>query len=130
MEFLKNKISRKKFLAIIGGTIIAIPFLSKSVLARVLFRNIDGTITDLSGIGGSGVTRSGSTTDNAIPRWHETDADTIQNSGVLINDNGDILLPTDKKVYFDGGTNYYIQKTGTTVQIVVNGTVAGTFDTE
>jgi hypothetical protein len=35
----------------------------------------------------AGVTRSGSTTDNALPRWNGTNADSIQNSGIIVDDS-------------------------------------------
>lgn len=44
------KITRKKFLYIVGATILAVPFFSKSVFARVLLRKTDGSLLDIDDI--------------------------------------------------------------------------------
>ena len=45
-KFLNKKMSRKKFLALFGGSILAVPFLSKRVLADLWFRKTDGTMVN------------------------------------------------------------------------------------
>lgn len=46
-----------------------------------------------SGGGGGGVNLPGSSTDNALVRWDGTGGDTLQNSGVTLDDSNAILLP-------------------------------------
>lgn len=41
-----------------------------------------------SGGGGSGITGPGSSTDNAVARWNGTGGDTVQNSGLVLDDSG------------------------------------------
>jgi hypothetical protein len=55
-----------------------------------LFWLADSAGTEVNLAGGGGITRSGSTTDNAIPRWNGTDADSIQNSGIVVDDSNNM----------------------------------------
>ena len=52
-ELLQTKISRKKFLTLLGSSILIIPFLSKSVLAKTFLRKTDGTLLDIDELGGA-----------------------------------------------------------------------------
>lgn len=47
MDILTKKVSKKKFLALVGISALAIPFLSKAVFARILLRKTDLSILDL-----------------------------------------------------------------------------------
>jgi hypothetical protein len=50
-----------------------------------------GTISDWTEfLSGGGVSRYGSTTDNAVPRWNGNDADSIQSSGITIDDSNNL----------------------------------------
>ena len=94
-DIMKKKISRAKFLGILGASAIAIPLLSKEVMAKTFLRKLDGSVIpfDDIGVGGGGdVSRFGATTNNAITRWNGTGA-SIQTSGATISDLG--ILKTD-----------------------------------
>ena len=47
-ELMSKKISRKRFLILFGTSILAVPFLSKKVLARVLLRKTNGNLLDIA----------------------------------------------------------------------------------
>ena len=50
-KLMQTKVSRKKFLALLGGSIIAAPFVSKAVLAKTFLRQTDGTLLDIDDMG-------------------------------------------------------------------------------
>lgn len=65
--------------------------------------------TLLNVIEGANMFGAASSTDNAIPRFDGTSGKTLQNSGVVISDNGEILLVAggvaDAPLKFQSGTN-------------------------
>lgn len=51
--------------------------------------NLNGTLV---GGGGSGIPTIGASTDNAVVRWNGTGGNAVQNSNVIVDDNGNILI--------------------------------------
>lgn len=81
-KILNKKVSRKKFLAMLGGSIIAIPLLSKPLLANTFLRQTDGTSLDI---------------DNLVPGLWEVSGGHTQ----LITDDTIMISPTsDAKMFF------------------------------
>ena len=71
------------------------------------------------------VVGASSSTDNAVVRFNGTDGKTIQNSLLSVDDSGNLILPSDTKIYLDGGTNTYLQFNSTSgkVELYVNGNI-------
>lgn len=88
----------------------------------------------------SGITTPGTTTDNAIVRWDGTGGDTVQNTGVLVDDNDHLLIneqlripdvgTTTKSLIFTDASNQtlgqvFIDGGTTTLGLVINRTWSG-----
>lgn len=71
---------------------------------KIIFSN--STVTDNGDnsvtVDNAGVNTPGSSTDNALVRWDGTGGDTIQDSGVLLDDSNNIGIPSGSYAYFDG----------------------------
>lgn len=78
--------------------------------SQVVRRNAGDTAFECATVsGGGGITGPGSSTDNHIVRWDGTGGTAVQDSGVTISDNGEILAAAggtgDAPLKFQSGTN-------------------------
>ena len=99
---------------IASGETITIPTGRMAVLPNVQVDgtlNVQGDVFIPSGATMSKVVEKVTSTDNAIVRFNGTTGD-VQNSGVIIDDNNNTILPTDKFVVFGTSStasqNYHI----------------------
>ncbi len=87
-ELMNKKITRGKFLKVFGMSLLAIPFLSKSVLAKTFLRKTDGTLLDIDNLGGSS---------GATPQLDNLSSVAINTSLISDTDNTDNLGSTSKR---------------------------------
>lgn len=120
------------FSAAVAGTDYVVPDTQLTDLAalsyagnalRVVRVNAGATAFELATISAN-VTGPGSSTDNAIVRFDGTGGTAVQNSGVTISDNGEIVLAAggtaDAPIKFQSGTNLTTAEAGA---VEYNGTV-------
>ena len=75
-----------------GGTGTASPSLVQGTNVTITGTWPNQTINASGGSGGGDVTGPGSSTDNAVARFDSTTGKIIQNSGVVINDSGEVTV--------------------------------------
>jgi hypothetical protein len=64
----------------------------------------------------------GSSTDNAVARFNGTDGETVQNSGVTLDDSNNLSFPDDAKAQFGAGNDLQLYHNGSDSYIADAGT--------
>lgn len=88
-----GQVSLTAYAVLAGGTTSTSPIqsiASVGTAAQVLTSNGAGALPTFQDAAGGGVSGPGSSTDNALARWNGTDGDTLQDSTVVVSDNGEM----------------------------------------
>jgi len=90
------------------------------------FSNTDPIAVEFNRTGNAGadgtMSGPGSSTDNAVARFNGTDGETVQNSGVTLDDSNHLSFPDDAKVQFGAGNDLQLYHNGSDSYIVDAGT--------
>ena len=107
---------------IVGGASNAVGSTAVGTSGQVLTSNGAGSDPTFQTLSTGDVTGPGSSTDNAVVRWNGTGGNTVQDSGVIVDDSNNI---TANSINF-GDQNLSVYKTGTFTPIVSGSSTAGT----
>ena len=90
------------------------------------FANTDPIAVEFNRTGNAGtdgtMSGPGSSTDNAVARFNGTNGETVQNSGVTLDDSNHLSFPDDAKVQFGAGNDLQLYHNGSDSYIADAGT--------